>query len=158
MIVRRLKTDELYHHGIKGQKWGKRRYQNPDGTLTSEGYSHYKNGKFMSDKEYRNDGKLIKEEVKITPFTSSGGGGGLIKDEVKVTPSASSGYYNGDISDKRRKFYKEEALKSKMKEWASASKKKNVIHQMKVFGQAFKEVHTENLQKGANFVKKLLKK
>lgn len=28
---------ELYHHGIKGQKWGIRRYQNPDGTLTEEG-------------------------------------------------------------------------------------------------------------------------
>ena len=28
---------ELYHHGIKGQKWGVRRYQNPDGSLTAEG-------------------------------------------------------------------------------------------------------------------------
>ena len=28
---------ELYHHGIKGQKWGIRRYQNPDGTLTTLG-------------------------------------------------------------------------------------------------------------------------
>ena len=27
----------LCHHGIKGQKWGIRRYQNPDGTLTSAG-------------------------------------------------------------------------------------------------------------------------
>ena len=31
------RTDELYHHGIKGQRWGVRRYQNPDGTLTSAG-------------------------------------------------------------------------------------------------------------------------
>lgn len=33
--------DELYHCGIKGMKWGVRRYQNKDGTLTSEGKKHY---------------------------------------------------------------------------------------------------------------------
>jgi hypothetical protein len=27
----------LAHHGIKGQKWGVRRYQNPDGSYTDEG-------------------------------------------------------------------------------------------------------------------------
>ena len=27
----------LAHHGIKGQRWGIRRYQNPDGSLTAEG-------------------------------------------------------------------------------------------------------------------------
>lgn len=33
--------DELYHHGIKGQKWGVRRYQNEDGSLTAEGKRKY---------------------------------------------------------------------------------------------------------------------
>lgn len=28
---------ELYHHGILGQRWGIRRFQNPDGTLTERG-------------------------------------------------------------------------------------------------------------------------
>lgn len=31
----------IAHHGIKGQKWGVRRYQNPDGTLTPEGRRYY---------------------------------------------------------------------------------------------------------------------
>lgn len=35
---------ELYHHGILGQKWGVRRYQNEDGTLTEEGKIRYAAG------------------------------------------------------------------------------------------------------------------
>ena len=34
-------SDELFHYGVKGQKWGIRRFQNPDGTLTALGKVHY---------------------------------------------------------------------------------------------------------------------
>ena len=34
-------NNELYHHGILGQKWGVRRFQNEDGSLTPEGEKRY---------------------------------------------------------------------------------------------------------------------
>lgn len=36
-----IKRDELYHHGIRGQKWGVRRFQNEDGSLTPAGRKRY---------------------------------------------------------------------------------------------------------------------
>lgn len=38
-----MKSNELIlaHHGVKGQKWGVRRYQNEDGSLTAAGRKQY---------------------------------------------------------------------------------------------------------------------
>lgn len=36
-----ISETELYHHGIKGMKWGIRRYQNADGSLTPAGKKRY---------------------------------------------------------------------------------------------------------------------
>lgn len=35
------RNDEIYHHGTRGQKWGQRLYQNPDGSLTALGKIRY---------------------------------------------------------------------------------------------------------------------
>lgn len=59
-----MEQNELYHHGVKGQRWGVRRYQNADGSLTPAGkkralkmQNDYTN--FSNDKRYRDkDGNL----------------------------------------------------------------------------------------------------
>ena len=60
-----MTSNELYHHGIKGMKWGVRRYQNKDGTFTKAGRK--KMAKL--DKEYS---KLIGQKRNTeSPNTSS---------------------------------------------------------------------------------------
>lgn len=58
--------NELYHHGIKGQKWGVRRYQNSDGTLTSKGKNRYTRD--AREKEFNkydeSNGKYYKQSKK----------------------------------------------------------------------------------------------
>lgn len=52
-------SDELWHYGIKGMRWGVRRYENEDGSLTPAGKKRYTDDK---NKEYRK--KLRKERAK----------------------------------------------------------------------------------------------
>lgn len=58
--------NELYHHGIKGMKWGVRRYQNPDGSLTSAGRKRAeKDAKRIANIQSKyNDRAISQEKVK----------------------------------------------------------------------------------------------
>lgn len=61
--------NELKHHGIKGMKWGVRRFQNPDGTLTSSGKARYntnlkqKDSRDMSDEDLQKSNRRLSQEA-----------------------------------------------------------------------------------------------
>lgn len=54
---RYIKTNELYHHGIKGQKWGVRRFQKAGGGLTPAGKKRYGKGGDVGKEKGPNDVK-----------------------------------------------------------------------------------------------------
>lgn len=57
--------DALKHFGIKGQKWGVRRYQNPDGSLTEAGKARYNENGGLRDPAGMTDEELRKANARI---------------------------------------------------------------------------------------------
>ena len=71
-------SDELYHYGIKGQSWGRRRFQNLDGSLTVLGRQHYDVGAPLDS-----NGQPSQYQYRLPPQTQS---------QAQAQPSAQSRY------------------------------------------------------------------
>ena len=69
-----ISDDELYHYGIKGQKWGVRRYQNKDGSLTPAGKKRRSSSdevRNMSTDELRQKVRRLNNEQRYIDLTRS---------------------------------------------------------------------------------------
>lgn len=74
----------LQHHGIKGQRWYRRRFQNPDGSLTPEGKIRYANkawDKLTNDEEAQ---RAMAKDATITTIAINGVYGGMSQSEKET--------------------------------------------------------------------------
>lgn len=107
-------SEYLMHHGIKGQRWGIRRFQNEDGTLTKEGKARY-GKRYLTESAARTDiSKLVREDF---PERTSELSSNLkkIADEGDALSKDYEKYYNSIDSDPS--FIK--AVRDRKKEYIS---------------------------------------
>lgn len=147
----------LCHHGIKGQKWGIRRYQNEDGTLTEEGKQRYGTVENLEKAMKR---KKIARNVAIgVGGTAAAVGGALL---------IGNAIRNGKIDRQRR-----DAKIEQEREWAKEAfwepEKKEFIkntfrdakiqkerdEQKKKFWATEIKEHDEKVEKGRSIMKEL---
>ena len=106
MIAREESSNYLAHHGIKGQKWGVRRFQNEDGSLTDEGLRRYGHMQNMEGKS-----SVTKK---------------VMQDWWDLDDDAFKGKYHVDKEEysKRVRKYFDPYMNSPMAKWAKKHSKK----------------------------------
>lgn len=107
----RIDSNELNHHGVLGMKWGVRRYQNKDGSLTAAGRAHYGNPA-NTKKIYKDLKKRIKKE-RVKQY----GWGNQWAWSNSIGPNSKAAL------DKRRKALSEAESSEDAKNWKKAIRK-----------------------------------
>ena len=108
---------ELYHHGILGQRWGIRRFQNKDGTLTNAGKKRYNKDSsadiIEANKDHRMRSKLAEqqyqgEELKKAAIAYK-------NDIIKKHPDRADKYNNMSEEDIEKEFLRRQNMKTALK-------------------------------------------
>lgn len=134
-----MTQNELYHHGIKGQRWGIRRYQNPDGSLIAAG--RRKQAKTQAkaiQKETKARVKAIKEQKKNQAIVE--------KAENKANLKISKAMSNSKSSESKPKSIKD----------MSDDEIRNKINRIKL-ERELQSLTPKEVSKGKQFVDSLAK-
>lgn len=94
---------ELYHYGIKGMRWGVRRFQNKDGSLTPDGEDRYRKSKGERDHSKSRWSHLKRIGNNFIRHLSSFNLSGLKNDVERVTVKRGQAFVKTMSFDKERK-------------------------------------------------------
>lgn len=98
----------LVHHGIKGQKWGVRRYRNKDGSLTAEGRAHaQKQAEKAADKAKRQDYKRASKNRRNLSDEELMARIGRLEKEKRLRELTEDNLYNNKVKSSGRKATEE---------------------------------------------------
>lgn len=92
------------HHGVQGQKWGVRRWQNPDGSLTPEGKEHYGLGSSQVE--------AMKDDIS-SMYKKNGKAKGMKADSLIKTKAAYKKSKYDQIDEDTKEEYEKSILKMK---------------------------------------------
>lgn len=123
-------NNELYHYGVKGMKWGVRRYQNADGTMTSA-------GKKRARQEYKTDNATAYELGKTATVYGHAAARSM-KRTIKLENKLQKHYDNDPEGTKfGTKFYD--------KRWRASAATTAQLAEMYMVSKDKAELHCKNL-------------
>lgn len=134
----------LQHHGVLGQRWGVRRYQNSDGTLTSAGRRRLQGSGISSDENGRARGAI--HQTVANDYRNAGAGLQSASTAAKAASSISS---RGANRKQAKAMDKMDLSKMTDKELQAAINRLNLERN-------YKSLSTEHIKSGRDYVSSFL--
>ena len=124
-------SDELYHFGIKGMKWGRRRFQNKDGSYTKQGLARERanDHKQLTDKERAARRKKISTYARNAAVAAAIAGGAYLYAKKSRQEAAYNRRMNADVAsllqESRRTMNAAKANRDRHRaEWAEINRRR----------------------------------
>lgn len=166
-IVNQEDENSLSHYGVKGQKWGQRNYQNPDGTYTELGKERRRVAFIKAEKAKEEDAKNQNSSSSEEDYEGEKIGGKAYKDMTRKELRAAKkrARHNEAERKKQREFNrdKREAIEAGDMSFISKNISKftndeidETIARLKRM-QAIKDIEAANKQRSEKYIDKALK-